>query len=101
MHQHGGVIAGDGGGDGGQDKNRRDKRQDDARGEARQEVSNVSSGASVVDPVVVVVQGAVLFHSILFYAVGPIWDGADDGDQREWLVGTKWVLGLLGREDFE
>lgn len=74
------VVGGDGGGEAGEEEDRGYEGEDDAGGEAGEEVTEVADGAAVVAPVQVGVEGALLLHAALLHRVGPVRDGAEEGD---------------------
>jgi len=74
------VVGGDGGGEGGEEEYGGDEGEDDAGGEAGDEVTEVAEGAAVVAPVGVGVEGALLLHAALLHRVGPVRNGAEEGD---------------------
>lgn len=60
---------------------------------------DVAVGAPVLEPVLVVVEVPLALHPLLFHAVGPVGDHAEDRDDRGGLSGAR-VSGS-GREDLE
>lgn len=79
MQCHHRIIAGNGNRHRGEYDDGRDEGEDYAGGEAGEEVADVAAGAAVLEPLLVVVEGAALAHAPLLDGVRPVRDGVEEG----------------------